>query len=148
MMLRKLGFATAIAMTCGLSIAAFAHNGATGIVKERMDLFAQNKDNLKAIKAHLRGRDFGAIIPLATQIRDWAQKMPDYFPTGTGGKPSEASPEVWSDFRGFEAAATANYQAANDLILAAQSGNIEAARRAFKATASTCKSCHKSYRLD
>jgi len=148
MTLKKTTIATAITFSFGLSALALAHSGATGIVKERMDRFSQNKDNLKVIKAHLAENNLAAIIPPAEQIRNWAKQMPDYFPAGSNAKPSEASPKIWVDFSGFERAAAANYQAANELILAAQSGNATATRDAFKATAATCKSCHKSYRLD
>ena len=44
---------------------AFAHSGATGIVKERMDRFVRSKDHLKLIKTHLQSSDFDAILPLA-----------------------------------------------------------------------------------
>ena len=42
---------------------AFAHSGATGIVKERMDWFVRSKDHLKSIKTHLQNSDFDAILP-------------------------------------------------------------------------------------
>ena len=45
---------TALALSCGFSMLAYAHSGATGIVKERMDFFTQNKENLKAIMMALR----------------------------------------------------------------------------------------------
>ena len=76
MTLRKTTLAAILALSCGLSMLAYAHSGATGIVKERMDFFKQNKDNLKAIKTHFRNGDLDAIVPLAKQIRDWAEKMP------------------------------------------------------------------------
>ena len=60
---------------------ALAHSGATGIVKERMDMFKKNQDNLKAIKSHIGSEDYESIVKLADEIRDWAVKMPDYFPT-------------------------------------------------------------------
>ena len=145
---RKTALATALALSCGFSMLAYAHSGATGIVKERMDFFTQNKDDLKAIKTHFQNGDLDAIVPLATQIRDWAEKMPAYFPAGSDGKPSEASPQIWLDFSGFKRAANANYQAANQLVIAAKAGDSKAAINAFKATAATCKSCHKSYKLD
>jgi len=148
MALRKTAIAAALALSCGFSMLAYAHSGATGIVKERMDFFTQSKDNLKAIKTHFRNGDINAIVPLATQIRDWAEKMPAYFPAGSDGKPSEASPQIWLDFSGLERAANANYQAANQLVIAAKAGDSEAAINAFKTTAATCKSCHKSYRLN
>ena len=49
---RKTTLVTALALSCGFSVLAYAHSGATGIVKERMDFFTQSKDNLKAIKTH------------------------------------------------------------------------------------------------
>lgn len=148
MALHKTTLVTALAFSCGFSVLAYAHSGATGIVKERMDFFTQSKDNLKVIKTHFQNADLDAIVPLATQIRDWAEKMPAYFPAGSDGKPSKASPQIWFDFSGFERAANANYQAANQLVFTAKAGDSEAAINAFKATAATCKSCHKSYRLD
>lgn len=135
------------AITIGLSAAAMAHSGATGIIKERMDFFKRSKDNLKAINMHLRGGDFHAVVPLAEDIRDWAGKMPDYFPQGSDGKPSEAAPAIWTDFDGFTKAAKDHYEAADTLVSAAKSENAGDIAKAFKATAATCKSCHKSYRL-
>ncbi|MDB4852696.1 cytochrome c [Alphaproteobacteria bacterium] len=135
------------AIAIGLSAAAMAHSGATGIIKERMDFFKRSKDNLKAINMHLRGGDFRAIVPLAEDIRDWAGKMPNYFPQGSDGKPSEAAPAIWTDFDGFTKAAKDHYEAADTLISAAKSENAGDIAKAFKATAATCKSCHKSYRL-
>ena len=135
------------AIAIGLSAAAMAHSGATGIIKERMDFFKRSKDNLKAINMHLRGGDFRAIVPLAEDIRDWAGKMPDYFPQGSDGKPSEAAPAIWTDFDGFTKATKNHYEAADTLVSAAKSENAGDIAKAFNATAATCKSCHKSYRL-
>ena len=135
------------ATAIGLSAAAMAHSGATGIIKERMDFFKRSKDNLKAINMHLRGGDFRAIVPLAEDIKDWASKIPDYFPQGSDGKPSEAAPAIWMDFDGFTKAAKDHYDAADTLVSAAKTKNAGDIAKAFKATAATCKSCHKSYRL-
>jgi cytochrome c556 len=134
------------AIAIGLSAGAMAHSGATGIIKERMDFFKRSKDNMKAINTHLRGGDYRAIVPLAKDIRDWASKMPDYFPQGSDGKPSEAAPEIWTDFDGFTQAARNHYEAADTLVSAAKSENVGDIAKAFKATAATCTSCHKSYR--
>ena len=134
------------AIAIGLSAGAMAHSGATGIIKERMDFFTRRKDNMKAINMHLRGGDYRSIVPLAEDIRDWASKMPDYFPQGSDGKPSEAAPEIWTDFDGFTQAARNHYEAADTLVSAAKSENAGDIAKAFKATAATCKSCHKSYR--
>ena len=126
----------------------FAHSGATGIVKERMDMFKKNQGNLKAIKAHIGSEDYGSIVKLTDEIRDWAVKMPEYFPEGSNKKPSEASPAIWTDFDGFKNAAMKNETAAKQLIAAAKAEDQKAVVDGFKAVASSCKSCHQSYKLD
>ena len=135
-------------LTCGMLGTALAHSGATGIVKERMDLFKRNKDNLKAIKAHIGDGNVDAIIPLADEIRDWAARMPDYFPAGSDQKPSEAAPAIWSDFDGFKKAAEDNQRAAEMLVVAAKSGDMDTVISGFKSVAATCKSCHNAFKLD
>ena len=80
---------------------AFAHSGAIGIVKERIDMFKKNQDNLKAIKSPIGSDDYGSIIKLTDEIRGWVVRMPEYFPEGSNKKPSEASHAICTDFDGF-----------------------------------------------
>ena len=127
---------------------ALAHSGATGIVKERMDMFKKNQNNLKAIKSHIRSENYESIVKLADEIRDWAVKMPEYFPEGSNEKPSEASPAIWLDFDGFKNAAIKNETTAKQLIAAAKAEDQKAVVDGFKAVAASCKSCHQSYKLD
>ena len=127
---------------------ALAHSGATGIVKERMDMFKKNQSNLKAIKSHIGSEDYESIVKLADEIRDWALKMPDYFPEGSNQKPSEASPAIWTDFDGFKNAAMKNETSAKQLIAAAKAKDQKAVMDGFKAVAASCKGCHQSYKLD
>tara|TARA_B100000575_G_scaffold268889_1_gene248158 strand:+ start:952 stop:1275 length:324 start_codon:yes stop_codon:yes gene_type:complete len=86
----------------------FAHSGATGIVKERMDYFKASSRDLKKIRTHIKNETYELIIPLANSMASWSAKMPDYFPAGSNMKPSEAAPKIWSDFEGFTAAARLN----------------------------------------
>ena len=131
-----------------VAVPAVAHKGATGIVKERMDYFDRNKDNLKAIQGYLKKEDYQSIKPLALEIRDWAGKMHEYFPEGSGGSPSEASPDIWENFEGFRLAAQQNYQDADALYRASLNEDKANAVKAFKATAASCTSCHRNFRLD
>ena len=142
-----MSIALTVATLGGLG-SALAHSGATGIVKERMDMFKRSQKNLKAIKSHIRGEDYGSIAKLADEIREWAVKMPEYFPEGSNVKPSEASPKIWEDFSGFKIAAMKNETATKKLVAAAVAGDQTAVVEAFKAVASSCKSCHQSYRMD
>ena len=143
-MLLKIGFILFATPTTFV----FAHNGATGIVKERMDMFKKNQNNLKVIKSHIRSENYDSIIKLADEIRDWAVKMPEYFPEGSNNKPSEASPAIWADFGGFKDAALKNEKAAEKLVAAAQAEDQNEVVDSFKAVAGTCKSCHQSYKMD
>ena len=98
-----------------LSFSAFAHKGATGIVKERMDNFKASQKALKRVLAASKRNDFDAIVPLANQIKNWAEIMPTKFLSGSDGPPSEAAPAIWTDFEGFKLAAKENFEAASFL---------------------------------
>ena len=131
-----------------LTVSAFAHKGATGIVKERMDYFKASQIALKQVLVALKREDFEAIVPLANQIKNWAEIMPEKFPSGSDGPPSEASSVIWRDFEGFKSAAKENFEAASFLEVSALKGDAEATAKAVKRLAGTCKSCHQSYRLN
>ena len=111
-------------------------------------MFKKNQGNLKAIKSHIGSEDYESIIKLADEIRDWAVKMPEYFPEGSDEKPSEASPAIWTDFGGFKNAAIENETAAKQLIAAAKAEDQKSVMDGFKAVAASCKNCHQSYKLD
>ena len=145
-MQKQIRIATLI-LTGLTSAVAVGHTGATGIVKERMEYFKASKDNLKKIRAHINNENYAAIVPLASDIASWADKIPDYFPAESNIKPSEASSEVWSNPKGFKAAAQLNWKAAVSLAKAAKGSDQNAVISAFKKTAASCKSCHKTYRL-
>lgn len=99
----KLGLALAATLTASF---ALAHGGATGIVKERMDGMVAMQKAVKAITPIMRGQvgyDAGAVRAFATSVEEHSgEAMTKLFPEGSGGKPSEAKDEVWSDWEGFE----------------------------------------------
>ena len=117
------------------------------LLKERMNNFKDSSSNLKKIRAHIKNENYSLIIPLANSMASWSAKMPDYFPAGSNTKPSQAAPKIWSDFEGFTTAARLNWKATISLARAAKSGDRASVITAFKETAASCKSCHKTYRL-
>ncbi|MBT6122502.1 MAG: cytochrome c [Candidatus Puniceispirillum sp.] len=123
-----------------------AHDGATGIVKERMDNFKATQGHLKAIGGLMGNQDYAAIIEHAEEIKAWAVKMPEFFPEGSGGAPSAAKPRVWEDFDGFKAAAQAHATATQGIIDAANAEDMTALTAAFRATADSCGGCHKVFK--
>ena len=88
---------------------AFAHGGATGIVKERMDAMTDMKNAVKTLTAIMRGEtayDAGTVKKEAAVIRSHAgEAMTKLFPADSDNTNSEAKQEVWSNWDGFTALA-------------------------------------------
>ncbi|UZD92649.1 cytochrome c [Cognatishimia activa] len=99
----KFGLALAATLTASL---ALAHGGATGIVKERMDGMVAMQKAVKTVTPIMRGQvdyDAEAARAFATSVvAHSGEAMTELFPEGSGGKPSEAKDQVWSDWEGFE----------------------------------------------
>ena len=123
-----------------------AHDGATGIVKERMDNFKATQGHLKAIGGLMQSQDYAAIIEHAEQIKAWADKIPEFFPAGSDKAPSAAKARIWEDFDGFKAAAQTHATATQGIIDAAQAKDMTALTAAFRATADSCGGCHKVFK--
>ena len=135
-----------LCLLSSLAVVIQAHEGAEGVIKERMDRFKENKESMKAIKANL-GRDASVIAKEALAIKDWANQLTNYFPEGSTQSPSEALPAIWENFEDFKARAAANANAADDLANLARSGaDTSALTNGFKALGKTCKDCHNDYK--
>ena len=129
-----------------LSTVSFSHEGAEGVVKERMDRFKENKKAMKAIKGNLAG-DIVIIAQKASEIEAWAKEMVNFFPEGSTQPPSEALPAIWKEFDRFTDLSRANEKAAANLKNLAQSGaDTSALSGAFRSLGKTCKDCHNDYK--
>ncbi len=103
--LARLALAVFVAGGAGF---AFAHGGATGVVKERMELMKDVGKSMKTLTAMFKGEtdyDAGQVKAAAARIRDHAGKITGLFPEGSLDKPTEALPEIWRDWPAFEALA-------------------------------------------
>ncbi len=138
--------AVAAALTAISVTTVLAHDGATGIVKERMDRFSVSRDNMKAIYGMLKSGSTDGIAVHAASIKTWAETMQDYFPEGSNPSPSAALDAIWLNPEGFVLAAKANQIAAAMLEDAAMRGDLAAANDAFKTLGKTCSSCHRQFR--
>ena len=117
------------------------------IVDKRVHRFKQSGAAIQSVfKEHLGADDFAAIAEAATLIADWADVMPDYFPTGSTSL--GARDEIWADFDDFKSKAADNAKAARDLqqlvLASTDKGAIVATA---KKLGGTCKGCHQSYRI-
>jgi len=59
---------------------------------------------------------------------------------------SKAMPEVWTEQAKFQAAGDKLVVEADKLAVATKTGNLDALKTSFAATAETCKSCHDAFR--
>ena len=125
----------------GLSIAAVAD-----VVSDRKAGFKANAASMKTIAAAIGGGDNQTVINQAATISSWAQKIPSYFPEGSGLGDTKARAAIWANFDDFTALSKANETAANKLVLAAKSGDPGAMMAGLKNLGSSCKACHRLYK--
>ena len=115
----------ATAMTSA-GLAALAHSGATGVVKERMDAMVDLGDEMKRLTPMMRGQteyDPEIVRGAAdTMIGHAGSAMTELFPEGSNGKPSEALDAIWEDWDEFAALAEALRANAEGMKRAAENG--------------------------
>lgn len=105
-----------------------AHEGATGIVKERMDMMSDMKDAAKIIGNMVKGKipmDATEVSRLAADIRAHAIKIPEMFPDTELSREShatEAMPAVWSRWDEFESLSIKLSEQSTELEAAAAGG--------------------------
>ena len=109
-----------------IAATAFAHGGAKGIVKERMDGMSALGKTIKALAPMMRGEghyDAKTVRQGAQTIRAHAgASLTKLFPVGSGGMPSEAKDIVWQDWEEFGALAEQLHLYSEGLALAADNG--------------------------
>ena len=107
-MKKKLLVASAATLSIGLALGAFAHSGAMGIVKERMDGMMVMGKSMKSIAMMVKGvKDYDAdtIKAAAAAIEKHSgENMTKLFPKGEKKqKVSVAKDEIWTNWEEFEA---------------------------------------------
>ena len=149
MIKRPVLIATVVSVTACAAV-AFAHTGATGVVKERMELMKSLSDANKELTAMVRGKiayDAGKAAALASQIAAHAEKMKSQFPKGSNKHPSEAKNAIWENWPDFSAKADSLKSSAATLADAAKSATSgRAIARPFITMTRTCGDCHELYR--
>ncbi|MDC1194445.1 cytochrome c [Pseudomonadota bacterium] len=124
----------------------FAHKGATGIVKERMDKFKESKQLMKKINSGLQNENFKVIEESAQMLLLWSKEMHNFFPEGSDVSPSEASSDIWLNPEDFNKAIKNFELASLKLINQSNTNDRDNTINAFRNLASTCKGCHEKFR--
>lgn len=141
-------------LVASLAIAGIArgHTGATGIVKERMDLMKLLATSVKAIKAAIvaPGAPTAAgrrtIAAHSAAIERHALRMLKMFPKGSDKHPSEALPAIWQDWPGFETSARSLASTARGLGALSARADRGSLLKSFAGMARTCGECHAGFR--
>jgi cytochrome c556 len=68
--------------------------------------------------------------------------------TDKGSIPTRAKPEVWTDQAKFKDNSEKLVAETTKLAAAAKTGNLDALKTAFSATAGACKTCHDGFRKE
>lgn len=115
-----------IAVSLTIAGGVWAHSGATGVVKERMDGMMAMSEAIKSITPLMRGKteyDAARVEAFAAVLKTHSgEAMTRLFPEGTGGKPSVAKPAVWENWQRFVALANRLDTLAEGLARAAGNG--------------------------
>ena len=144
-----------IAATTALSLiaaAAFAHGGATGIVKERMDGMMAMGKALTAVGDMFKGKtEFNPTKVEASSvvIKQHAVEIGRLFPdteASRKGKGTEALPAIWEKPDSFLALAKELEKRSDELADLAKTGDKRKIRVGFAKLSKTCASCHTDYR--
>ena len=145
---------TLAAAFAGIGAIALAHSGATGIVKERMDLMGDVGKATKSIGLMIKGEQpyyAERVAILARQIAaSGGDAMTKLFPKGSIMGPTEARPEIWTDWQRFAEMSKALSDRATALAEGAENardGGANSPKALFAAMAETCKSCHQDFRI-
>jgi len=127
---------------------ALAHEGATGVVKERMDLMKGQAKQMKLIGEMAKGKkkfDAAKAAAAAHDLGATTKKIPDLFPEGSNKHPSEALDAVWKEWDRFKGDAHDAEAAANALAAALEASDQDW-KAAFQKMTDACKLCHESFR--
>lgn len=136
---------------CLLPTLAFAHSNATGVVKERMDIFKSWKQGMKQLSPMAKGKlplDSDWVADFARQLQAESTRVQGLFPEGSDQRPSEALPTVWSEREKFEGLFDQLADNAEALLGAAESESFDGVVQATGALGKTCKSCHDDFKED
>ncbi len=137
----------AVVLSGGI-IAAVAHEGATGIVKERMDTMEKMGGAMKQIGLMMKGLtpfDSALVAQAAMTINESAAKLGGQFPEGSADK-SYAKEELWQNWDEFLSMAKATGMASKKLSEMAVGAERKEILPLFFNVGKSCKACHTKYR--
>ena len=119
-----------------------------GIIKYRKNVMKTNAGHMGAIMDILKNH-----LPLETHVVDHARSINQnskmilsMFPKGSDLGDTKAKPAIWENWSKFESAVNAFVRESSKLVKVAESGDMKALAKQFRATGKTCGGCHKNFK--
>lgn len=142
----KLGMVMSAALLLG-NMSANAHDGAMGVVKDRMEMMKQLGGVMKMVVPVVKGQkpfDAARIKQQGMIIQDNSgKKLLEKFPEGSTDNVSEARPEIWKNWGDFSKIAMELNGLGKSIAENPTEKNLKAS---FGKIGATCSSCHKQFR--
>ena len=144
MQILKTSVCAVMLATSGIS--AIAHDHATGVVKERMEMMESMAKRMKAIRDRIdRKRDLAGIKTEAEVIASQAPHLVHLFPPGSTQKPTDARAAIWQEWPDFERKAN-ELEAESKKLTTANPDDYGIMSAQVRAVTQTCVACHEKYR--
>ena len=143
---RAAAILTAVLLAAG---PAASHEGATGVVAQRMDAMKEMGRHMKALGNMLSGKtafDQETAQRLAETMHEHCEHVMHMFPPGSDGHHSEATKAVWDRRPEFDDRMRRFDEAVEDLVAAAASGGRSELQSEFKRVGQECSGCHDGFR--
>jgi cytochrome c556 len=148
----KFALSAVVALASMHMYVATADQTAQQAIEARQKNFKDIGGAFKVIRDEIRKSqpDQNALVDAATKMDQLAKDLPRWFAKGTGpdaGVKTDAKPEIWSDAKGFEAAAAKFQAEAPKLLTLAKANDIDGIKKQVGAVGGACKGCHDNYRV-
>lgn len=131
----------------------YAHSGAMGIVKERMDAMKDMSDKSKVVADMFKGRsefDRNAIVDAADAFVLHGKQMAELFPDteeSRTGSETEALKRIWDEWDDFSKRVTEfveHSESLKEIVVSTEdTGRL---KKAFLKTSKSCLDCHRRFR--
>ncbi len=134
------------------SATANAQDKPEDIIRYRQSAYTVLLWNWMPMNAMVRGRipfDAAEFARRADRVAALTPQLLEGFPEGSGtGAPTEAKPEIWTDFADFTAKMKDLERESAALSTIAKSGDEAKMREQFAKTGGACKACHDKYKAE
>lgn len=141
-----------LSLLLAVSTNAAAQAKPEDVIKYRKAQYTVLLWNWMPLNAMVRGRipfDAAEFARRAERVAAVPPQLLEGFAEGSGeGAPTDAKPEIWTDFADFSAKMKDLERETMALATVAKGGDEAAIKEQFAKTGAACKACHDKYKAD